>query len=240
MLPVPAMAADARATGFRARTRVWMNGVKDKIWFLREGLFAKYVVSLVGLVVFVLAVNGAMETWISYRATRIALTDAMGEKAGGHRAADRAIGRRTGAADLLGDPRQLRHARKAPRRLRATLEPGAAGEPAVAARRPGPRAIAAVAHRGDGGRQPHRFLPRPALYRSRQPRRQLRAGRFPGFAAHHVDLGLAFRIQCRRHRRRDRAAFSVRPARRSPGRQGRVRLCGRRQRPGAGEFRQGA
>ena len=58
-----------------------MIGVKDKIWFLREGLFAKYVVSLVGLVVFVLAVNGAMETWISYRATRATLTDAMGEKA---------------------------------------------------------------------------------------------------------------------------------------------------------------
>src|SRR3984957_5657409 len=58
-----------------------MAGVKDKIWFLREGLFAKYVVSLVGLVVFVLAVNGAMETWISYRATRTTLTDAMSEKA---------------------------------------------------------------------------------------------------------------------------------------------------------------
>jgi class 3 adenylate cyclase/HAMP domain-containing protein len=58
-----------------------MNGVKDKIWFLREGLFAKYVISLVGLVVFVLAVNGAMETWISYRATRTTLTDAMSEKA---------------------------------------------------------------------------------------------------------------------------------------------------------------
>ncbi|HEY6721141.1 MAG TPA: adenylate/guanylate cyclase domain-containing protein [Burkholderiales bacterium] len=37
--------------------------------------------SLVGLVVFVLAVNGAMETWISYRATRTTLTDAMSEKA---------------------------------------------------------------------------------------------------------------------------------------------------------------
>src|SRR3954449_3592050 len=64
-----------------SRTRVWMNEVKDKIGFLREGLFAKYVISLVGLVVFVLAVNGAMETWISYRATRTSLTDAMSEKA---------------------------------------------------------------------------------------------------------------------------------------------------------------
>src|SRR5437016_11334568 len=58
-----------------------MIAVKDKIWFLREGLFAKYVMSLVGLVVFVLAVNGAMETWISYRATKASLTDAMSEKA---------------------------------------------------------------------------------------------------------------------------------------------------------------
>src|ERR1700724_4404750 len=63
------------------RTRVRMIGVKDKIWFLREGLFAKYVISLVGLVVFVLAVNGAIETWISYRGTRTTLTDAMSEKA---------------------------------------------------------------------------------------------------------------------------------------------------------------
>jgi class 3 adenylate cyclase/HAMP domain-containing protein len=59
-----------------------MIAVKDKkIWFLREGLFAKYVVSLVGLVVFVLAVNGATETWISYRATKTTLTDALSEKA---------------------------------------------------------------------------------------------------------------------------------------------------------------
>jgi class 3 adenylate cyclase/HAMP domain-containing protein len=58
-----------------------MIAVKNKIWFLREGLFAKYVISLVGLVVFVLAINGATETWISYRATKTTLTDAMSEKA---------------------------------------------------------------------------------------------------------------------------------------------------------------
>jgi class 3 adenylate cyclase/HAMP domain-containing protein len=58
-----------------------MIAVKNKIWFLREGLFAKYVISLVGLVVFVLAVNGATETWISYRATKTTLIDAMSEKA---------------------------------------------------------------------------------------------------------------------------------------------------------------
>jgi class 3 adenylate cyclase/HAMP domain-containing protein len=58
-----------------------MSGVKDKTWFLREGLFAKYVVSLVGLVVFVLAVNGALESWINYRATKTSVTGAMTEKA---------------------------------------------------------------------------------------------------------------------------------------------------------------
>ncbi|MET4526842.1 adenylate/guanylate cyclase domain-containing protein [Bradyrhizobium sp. 956_D2_N1_5] len=60
-----------------------MAGAKDKTRFLREGLFAKYVVSLVGLVVFVLAVNGAMETWISYRATKTQLTDGLDDKAQG-------------------------------------------------------------------------------------------------------------------------------------------------------------
>jgi hypothetical protein len=52
-----------------------MIGVKPKVWFLREGLFANYVVSLVGLVVF------AIETFISYRATKASLTGAMSEKA---------------------------------------------------------------------------------------------------------------------------------------------------------------
>ena len=58
-----------------------MSGVKGKIWFLREGLFAKYVMALVGLVVFVLAVNGAMEIWISYRGIKTTLNDGMSEKA---------------------------------------------------------------------------------------------------------------------------------------------------------------
>ncbi|MCA6124223.1 HAMP domain-containing protein [Bradyrhizobium sp. WSM 1704] len=58
-----------------------MNGVENKVWFLRGGLFAKYVLALVGLVVFVLTVNGALETWISYRGIKSTLTDAMGEKA---------------------------------------------------------------------------------------------------------------------------------------------------------------
>ncbi len=60
-----------------------MNAATDKgrMWFLRGGLFAKYVLALVGLVVFVLAVNGALETWISYRGIKTTLTDAMSEKA---------------------------------------------------------------------------------------------------------------------------------------------------------------
>ncbi|MEH2494533.1 class 3 adenylate cyclase/methyl-accepting chemotaxis protein [Bradyrhizobium sp. AZCC 1678] len=58
-----------------------MNEVKDRIGFLREGLFAKYVVALVGLVVFVLAINGAMEVWITYRGIKSSLNDGMSEKA---------------------------------------------------------------------------------------------------------------------------------------------------------------
>jgi len=58
-----------------------MSEVKDRAGFLREGLFAKYVVALVGLVVFVLAVNGAIETWITYRGIKSSLNDGMSEKA---------------------------------------------------------------------------------------------------------------------------------------------------------------
>lgn len=58
-----------------------MDEVKDRAGFLREGLFAKYVVALVGLVVFVLAVNGAIETWITYRGIKSSVNDGMSEKA---------------------------------------------------------------------------------------------------------------------------------------------------------------
>src|SRR5829696_1111631 len=58
-----------------------MNEVKDRVGFLREGLFAKYVVALVGLVVFVLAINGAIEVWITYRGIKSSLNDGMSEKA---------------------------------------------------------------------------------------------------------------------------------------------------------------
>ncbi|WP_315701959.1 MULTISPECIES: adenylate/guanylate cyclase domain-containing protein [unclassified Bradyrhizobium] len=64
-----------------------MNGVEHcgtalrQSLFSKQGLFAKYVVALVGLVVFVLAVNGVTETWISYRAIKARLVGAMSEKA---------------------------------------------------------------------------------------------------------------------------------------------------------------
>jgi class 3 adenylate cyclase/HAMP domain-containing protein len=50
-------------------------------WLRRGGLFAKYVVSFVGLVVFVLAVNVALETWSMYRETTVAVANSESEKA---------------------------------------------------------------------------------------------------------------------------------------------------------------
>ena len=64
-------------------TEEGMAALTDKIRFLRGGLFTKYVASLVGLVIIVLAVNGAIEIWISYRETRTTLTDAMADRAQG-------------------------------------------------------------------------------------------------------------------------------------------------------------
>lgn len=49
--------------------------------FRGRGLFAKYVFSLVGLVLFVLAVNSAIETYFIYRDTQSTLVSAMAEKA---------------------------------------------------------------------------------------------------------------------------------------------------------------
>src|SRR5215470_18369794 len=51
-----------------------------KGWF-RRSLFGKYVLSLVGLVVLVLAVNGGLETWFMYRETTQLLTKTQSEKA---------------------------------------------------------------------------------------------------------------------------------------------------------------
>jgi class 3 adenylate cyclase/HAMP domain-containing protein len=70
--------AGADLTG---RNRGRMTGVKREDRSLRRGLFAKYVAALVGLVVFVLAVNGAIEIWINYHATRTTLTNSLSERA---------------------------------------------------------------------------------------------------------------------------------------------------------------
>lgn len=58
-----------------------MNEAENNSRSPRRGLFVKYVMSLVGLVLFVLAVNGALEIWISYNQTKTALVQAMSEKA---------------------------------------------------------------------------------------------------------------------------------------------------------------
>lgn len=58
-----------------------MNEAENNSRSPRRGLFVKYVMSLVGLVVFVLAVNGALEVWISYNQTKATLIQAMSEKA---------------------------------------------------------------------------------------------------------------------------------------------------------------
>ena len=125
-----------------------MSAVKEKTWFLREGLFAKYVVSLVGLVVFVLAVNGAMETWISYRGTRVALVDAMGEKAEATaRRIEQSISELERQISWVTRASADASCRRPPRRLRAAVEPGAGGEPALVPQRHRPRTAADVAHR---------------------------------------------------------------------------------------------
>jgi signal transduction histidine kinase len=50
-------------------------------WFRPRGLFGKYVVAFVGLVVLVLAVNGSLETWFTYGDTIELLAKAQSEKA---------------------------------------------------------------------------------------------------------------------------------------------------------------
>ena len=160
-----------------------MIGVKDKIWFLREGLFAKYVISLVGLVVFVLAVNGATGNLDQLPRHQDHADRRHGREGGGDRAADRAIDLRAGAADQLGDPRQRHEAGTPPRRLCPAAEPGAVDQPALAARRQRPRAAAAVAQLRDLGRQRRRIFRATSRFTdTRGQRRQLRAGLFPGTA----------------------------------------------------------
>ena len=55
--------------------------VSRKDWFRPRSLFGKYVTSFVGLVVLVLAVNGGLETWFTYRQTTRTAGKAQSEKA---------------------------------------------------------------------------------------------------------------------------------------------------------------
>ncbi len=55
--------------------------VQGRSWFLRRSLFGKYAVMFVGLVVLVLTVNGALETWFIYRETLASLVSSESEKA---------------------------------------------------------------------------------------------------------------------------------------------------------------
>jgi signal transduction histidine kinase len=50
-------------------------------WLRPRGLFGKYVVAFIGLVVLVLAVNGSLETWFTYSDTVELLAKAQSEKA---------------------------------------------------------------------------------------------------------------------------------------------------------------
>ena len=210
-------------------------------WFLRGGLFAKYVVSLVGLVVFVLAVNGAMETWISYRATKShADRRAWREKA---EATARRIEQSMSELERQISWVTRASADHACEQRRADYAQLLNQVPAVsqlsfstarAASCCGCRARS-VATDGDAD-----FSRDVALHRNRRPRRQLRAGLFRGDAALHVDRGGAFRLQRRRHRGRDRPALprptsSATPRsarRRSPMWSIRAARCWRRPRRG--------
>ncbi len=58
-----------------------MSAEARTAWFRPRGLFGKYVVAFVGLVVFVLAVNGALETWFTYNDTIALLAKAQSGKA---------------------------------------------------------------------------------------------------------------------------------------------------------------
>jgi signal transduction histidine kinase len=50
-------------------------------WFRGRGYFAKFVISFLGLVILVLVVNGALETWFVYRDTTQLVQQSLSEKA---------------------------------------------------------------------------------------------------------------------------------------------------------------
>jgi hypothetical protein len=56
-----------------------MKEAPPRNWW--KGLFGKYVISFVGLVVILLVVNGGLESWFMYRDTTNLLVKAQSEKA---------------------------------------------------------------------------------------------------------------------------------------------------------------
>ena len=178
------------------------------------------MISLVGLVVFVLAVNGVTETWISYRATKTTLTDAMSEKADATaKRIDQSIfelerqiswvtrGQRQQTLEQRrSDYAQLLNQISAVSQL--TLLNGQGHEMLRLS-----RTQIAVNSNADFSRD-SRFTETVARGR------QLLAGVLRRHPALHVDLGGAFRLQRRRHRRRHRPPLPLRLSRRHPGRQG--------------------
>ena len=56
-----------------------MKDLQSRRWW--KGLFGKYVISFVGLVVILLVVNGGLESWFMYRDTTDLLVKAQAEKA---------------------------------------------------------------------------------------------------------------------------------------------------------------
>ena len=184
-----------------------MNEVKDRVGFLREGLFAKYVVALVGLVVFVLAINGAMEVWISYRGIKSSLNDGMSEKAEATAKRiqqslsdlERQISWVTRASATNHRAATLRSTAKTMRSLlnrcrRSTSSPASTARAANSSACPARPSRSAAT----------RISPRDVRFTETVSRgTSFRAGLLPGRAAIHVDRAVACRRQ--RHRRRDRS-----------------------------------
>ena len=214
-----------------------MNGAKGKIWFLREGLFAKYVVALVGLVVFVLAVNGAMEIWISYRGIKTTLNDGMSEKA---EATAKHI--EQSMSDL---ERQISWATRA---YSNTVELRRADYTQLL------RQVSQVSQLSllsPAGREQLRVTRRTALEGSnldfsRDVSFTQATARGTGYAPAYFRGEHPYMTIALSHSDSNVTVaeidldFLSRIPRRSPGRQGRLCLCGRRQGPGAGEFVEGA
>ena len=215
-----------------------MSGVKDKVWFLREGLFAKYVIALVGLVVFVLAVNGAMEIWISYRGIKTSLTDAMSEKAEATAKRieqsmsdlERQISWATRAYSYTPELRRADYTqllRQVPQVSQLTLL-SAHGREQLRVNRQTVTEGSNVDYARD-----LRFT------ETRRPRHQLCGALFPRRAAVDVDLAVAFGSA---RSPSPRSTFASSQDFLGDTEVGKVALClyRRRQGPGAGEFGQGA